>query len=119
MFNNLNPVQKLVSAILLLVILVAAGTSFAKLSNRLSLSAIFSSFSSPQSVKVEVVDGYNERTKTFLLASKKISLVQSSNNSRQATPNGYYTSYKFASPSIPSGAVVSSVIISVEHSVDN
>ncbi len=65
--------------------------------------------------KLEVLNGYNQRSRKTLLADGKVNLVQSSDNNRLETNFGSFTSYDFSDISIPSNTVIRSVVVFVEH----
>ena len=66
--------------------------------------------------KLEVSNGYNQRSRKTLLADDKINLVQSSDNDRFETNYGSFTSYDFPDDlSIPPNTLIRSVVVFVEH----
>jgi subtilisin family serine protease len=72
----------------------------------------------PESVTLGIDDGYDEKSQRTLGELGVTSQVQSSDNIRWMTDNGFYTSYAFSDFSLPSGATIESVVISVEHYED-
>jgi len=69
----------------------------------------------PKAATLTVSDGYNQRNRRKLSADGKTNIVQSSDNNRWETGFASYTSYDFSDESIPADAVISSVVIYVEH----
>jgi hypothetical protein len=66
--------------------------------------------------KLEVFDGYNQRSRRTLLADGKVSLVQSSDNNRFETNFGSFTSYDFSDiEDIPPNTLIRSVVVFIEH----
>ena len=70
--------------------------------------------------KLEVLNGYNQKSRKTLLADGKVNLVQASDNNRLETNFGSFTSYNFSDDSseilhIPANAVIRSVVVFVEH----
>ena len=69
----------------------------------------------PKIATLTVLDGYNQRNRTTLSADGKTNIVQSSDNNRWETNFGSYTSYDFSDVSIPADALITSVVVYVEH----
>jgi len=69
----------------------------------------------PPMVTLTVADGYDEKGQKKLLAAGKCGVVQTADNVRWETEYDSFTSYDFSDVSIPAGAVISSVVIYVEH----
>ncbi|MBA4718565.1 MAG: hypothetical protein HRO68_05535 [Nitrosopumilus sp.] len=67
-----------------------------------------------------VVDGFDEESGEGLVASGKISLVTSSDDSRFETKAGYYTDYYLTNTIVPVGATsITSLIFYVEHNEES
>jgi len=69
----------------------------------------------PKIAKLTLLDGYNQRTRKTLSAEGKSNLVQSSDNNRLPTIYGSYVSYDFSDVFIPADALITSVVVFVEH----
>jgi hypothetical protein len=70
--------------------------------------------------KLEVLNGYNQRSRKTLSADGKVNLVQASDNNRLDTNFGSFTSYNFSDEvseilPLPSNAKIRSVVIFIEH----
>ncbi|MHC4726605.1 MAG: Ig domain-containing protein [Planctomycetota bacterium] len=65
--------------------------------------------------KLEVLNGYNQRSRKTLLADGIVGLVQSSDNNRLETNFGSFTSYDFSDISIPPNTLIRSVVVFIEH----
>ncbi len=70
--------------------------------------------------KLEVLNGYNQRSRKTLLADDKVNLVQSSDNNRLETSFGSFTSYNFSEDfpdilDIPPNTLIRSVVVFIEH----
>ncbi len=70
--------------------------------------------------KLEVLNGYNQRSRKTLLADGKVNLVQASDNNRLETNFGSFTSYNFSDDfseilPIPPNAQIRSVVVFIEH----
>ncbi|MBN1975448.1 MAG: tandem-95 repeat protein [Sedimentisphaerales bacterium] len=70
---------------------------------------------SPISQLLKVEDGYNSQTKKNLLSEGIVPIIEESDNKWHEIQGGAYISCSFADIYIPSGAVISSVSLSVEH----
>jgi len=69
----------------------------------------------PKIATLTVLDGYNQKNKKTLSADSKTHLVQSSDNNRWGTGFGSYISYDFSDVFIPADALITSVVVFVEH----
>ena len=69
----------------------------------------------PKIATLTVLDGYNQKNKKTLSADSKTHLVQSSDNNRWPTSFGSYISYDFSDVFIPADALITSVVVFVEH----
>ncbi len=65
--------------------------------------------------KLEVLNGYNQRSRKTLSADGIVNLVQSSDNNWLETNFGSFTSYDFSDVSIPPNTLIRSVVVFVEH----
>jgi hypothetical protein len=73
------------------------------------------SLSSPLTTRLAVTDCFNQKGEKTLSATEKAGAVEASNNRRVETDPSTYTCYQFEDASIPAGASIVSVIVSVEH----
>ena len=70
--------------------------------------------------KLEVLNGYNQRSRKALSADGKVNLVQASDNNRLETNFGSFISYNFSDDfseilRIPPNAQIRSVVVFIEH----
>jgi hypothetical protein len=70
--------------------------------------------------KLEVLNGYNQRSRKTLSADGKVNLVQASDNNRLETNFGSFTSYNFSDDfseilPVPPNAQIRSVVVFIEH----
>ncbi|KPK36070.1 MAG: hypothetical protein AMJ65_16745 [Phycisphaerae bacterium SG8_4] len=73
------------------------------------------SLSSPLTNTLTVADCFGQKGSDTLSAKDKISVVETSNNSRMEIEPRSYTCYKFVDASIPAGASIVSIIVYIEH----
>ena len=74
--------------------------------------------STPATTGTSTTDDSDQTGKTgkkILSVEAKSDVVQTSNDNRQETNSGSYTSYNFSDVSIPEGAAIASVVVYVEH----
>jgi hypothetical protein len=69
----------------------------------------------PPIITLTIADGYDEKGQKKLLANGKAGVVQASDNAWWETEYDSCTSYDFSDVPIPAGAVITSVVIYVEH----
>jgi hypothetical protein len=69
----------------------------------------------PRRATLTIADGYDQRSKQTLSATGKTNIVKASDNERMECPFGSYISYDFSKVSVPAGAVITSVVLYVEH----
>jgi len=69
----------------------------------------------PRRATLTIADGYDHRSKQTLSAAGKADVVRASDNERLICQFGSYISYDFSKVPVPAGAVITSVVICVEH----
>jgi hypothetical protein len=69
----------------------------------------------PRTATLTIVDGYDQRARKKLSVDGKAEIVKVSDDKCQEIMPGSYVSYDFSKVSIPPGAMVSSVVVFVEH----
>lgn len=72
----------------------------------------------PRKATLTIADGYDHRSKQTLSTIGNIGVVQASDNKRMECQFGSYISYDFSKVSVPAGAVITSVVVYVEHFED-
>ena len=71
-----------------------------------------------RSATLTVVDGYDQKNSTTLVAAGTLFLVQTSDDDWYQQDTPYYTSFQFSDVTIPVGSSITSVTIFVEHYED-